>query len=180
MSLAHFENLPEFKVGLFYAGIGEPDVAMPPKDAGRDAIGIQAGFSIPLWFGKNTSRVEKAMAEKSQAWAEKVVRVNSVRTRIRTLYFKARNAQRIVSLYETNLIPQAGRSLEIAEVWYRNGESSFTDFIETQSVWYNFQLALARAKADYGINLARLERMAGKHLTGDVQISTEPAGKEQP
>ena len=180
VSLARFQNLPEFKVGLFYAGIGEPDVAMPPQDAGRDAIGLQAGISIPLWFGRNNSRVDKAMAEKSMARAEKVVRVNAVRTKIRTLYFKARNAQRIVSLYETDLVPQAAHSMEIAEVWYREGESSFTDFIETQSVWYNFQLALARAKADYGINLARLERMAGKRLTGDLGVSAEPAGKEQP
>ncbi len=108
----------------------------------------------------------------------KVVRVNAVRTQIRTLFFKARNAQRIATLYETEPGPQAARSMEIAEVWYREGESSFTDFIETQSVWYNFQLALARAKADYGINLARLERMAGTHLTGEVQILTQPAGRE--
>ena len=180
VSLARFQNLPDFKVGLFYAGIGEPDVPVQPRDAGRDAIGLQAGISIPLWFGKNNSRVDKAMAEKSMARAEKVVRVNAVRTQIRTLYFKARNAQRIVSLYETDLVPQAARSMEIAEVWYREGESSFTDFIETQSVWYNFQLALARAKADYGINLARLERMAGQQLTGDVQMTTDSAGKEQP
>jgi outer membrane protein TolC len=153
---------------------------MPPKDAGRDAIGLQAGISIPLWFGRNNSRVDMAMAEKSMARAEKVVRVNAVRTKISNLFFKARNAQRIVSLYETDLVPQAAHAMEIAEVWYREGESSFTDFIETQSVWYNFQLALARAKADYGINLARLERMAGTHLTGDVHISTKPAGKEQP
>ncbi len=180
VSLARFQNLPDFKVGLFYAGIGEPDVPVQPRDAGRDAIGVQAGISIPLWFGTNNSRVNKAMAEKSMARAEKVVRVNAVRTKIRTLFFKARNAQRIVTLYETSLVPQAARSMEIAEVWYREGESSFTDFIETQSVWYNFQLALARAKADYGINLARLERMAGTHLTGEVKTLTEPAGKEQP
>jgi outer membrane protein TolC len=180
VSLARFQNLPDFKMGLFYAGIGDPDVPVQPRDAGRDAIGVQAGISIPLWFGTNNSRVNKAMAEKSMAMAEKAVRVNAVRTKIRTLFFKARNAQRIVSLYETDLVPQAARSMEIAEVWYREGESSFTDFIETQSVWYNFQLALARAKADYGINLARLERMAGTHLTGEVQILTEPGEKEQP
>ena len=180
VSLARFQNLPDFKVGLFYAGIGEPDVPVQPRDAGRDAIGIQAGISIPLWFGKNNSRVDKAMAEKSTARAEKEVRINAVRTKIRTLYFKARNAQRIVSLYETDLVPQAARAMGTAEVWYREGESSFTDFIETQSVWYNFQLALARAKADYGINLARLERMAGTHLTGDVQVPMHPAAKEQP
>ncbi len=180
VSLARFQNLPDFKVGLFYAGIGNPDVPVQPKDAGQDAIGIQAGISIPLWFGKNKSRVDRAMAEKSRARAQKTVRVNAVRTRIRTLYFKSRNAQRIVSLYETDLVPQAARAMEMAEVWYREGESSFTDFIETQSVWYNFQLALARAKADYGINLARLERMAGTHLTGDVQMSLQSVGKDQP
>ena len=180
VSLARFQNLPDFKVGLFYAGIGRPDVAMPPEDAGRDAVGIQAGISIPLWFGRNNSRVDKAMAEKSAARAEKQMRVNAVRTQIRTLYFKARNAQRVIKLYETDLVPQAAQAMETAEVWYREGQSSFTDFIEAQSVWYNFQLALARAKADYGINLARLERMAGTRLTGDVKVPTVPAGKEQP
>lgn len=178
MSLARFQNLPDFKVGLFYASIGEPDVAVLPQDAGRDAIGFQAGVSIPLWLGKNKSRIDKARAEKSKALAEKQVRINAVRTKIRTLYFKTRNAQRIVTLYKVDLVPQAARAMEMAEVWYREGESSFTDFIETQSVWYNFQLALARAKADYGINLAQLERMAGTHLTGDVQIPMSPAGKE--
>jgi outer membrane protein TolC len=180
VSLARFQNLPDFKVGLFYAGIGEPDVAVVPEDAGRDAIGLQAGISIPLWFGRNNSRVNKAMAEKSMARAEKVVRINAVRTRIRTLFFKARNALRIVSLYETDLVPQAARSMEIAEVWYREGESSFTDFIDTQSVWYNFQLALARARADYGISLAQLERLAGTYLTGDRQSLRQAAEKEQP
>lgn len=174
VSLARFENLPDFKVGLFYAGIGEPDVAMPPRDAGRDAVGLQAGISIPLWYGKNSSRVDRAMAEKSMARAEKQVRVNDVRTRVRTLYFKARNAQRIVALYETDLVPQADRAMALAEVWYREGESAFTDFIETQSIWYNFQLTLARARADYGINLARLERLAGASLTGDGPTAAPP------
>ncbi len=179
VSLARFQNLPDFKVGLFYASIGKPDVAVLPQDAGRDAIGLQAGISIPLWLGKNNSRVNKARAEKSRALAEKQMRINAVQTKIRTLYFKTRNAQRIVALYKMDLVPQAARAMEMAEVWYREGESSFTDFIETQSVWYNFQLALARAKADYGINLAHLERMAGRRLTGDVQIPMSPAGKEQ-
>ena len=179
VSLARFQNLPDFKVGFFYAGIGEPDVPVQPRDAGRDAIGLQAGISIPLWFGKNNSRVDKAMAEKSRARAEKQVRINNVQTKIRTLYFKARNARRVLTLYETDLVPQAAKSMEIAEVWYREGEASFTDFIETQSVWYNFQLALARATADYGINLARLEQMAGKRLTDDATIPEESAGKEQ-
>ncbi len=181
VALARFENLPDFKVGLFYAGIGNPDVARPPEDAGQDAIGLQAGISIPLWLGRNNSRVDKARAEKSMARAEKQVRINTVRTQVRSLYFKTRTAERIVTLYQTDLVPQAARAMELAEVWYREGEASFTDFIETQSVWYNFQLALARATADYGISLARLERVAGAPLTGgDRQLPTSPAREDQP
>jgi outer membrane protein TolC len=180
VSLARFQNLPDFKIGLFYAGIGNPDVPVQPEDAGRDAIGLQAGISIPLWFGKNNSRVDRAMAEKSRARAEKRARINTVQTNIRTLYFKARNAERVIRLYQSDLVPQAARSMALAETWYQAGESSFTDFIETQAVWYNFQLALARARADFGINLARLERMAGSPLTGDVQAPTPSAGKGSP
>jgi hypothetical protein len=51
--------------------------------------------------------------------------------------------------------------MEVAEVWFHEEESSFSDFVETQSVWYNFQLSLARAQADYGKYLARLERSVG-------------------
>ena len=180
ISLARFQNLPDFKVGLFYAGIGDPDVPTPPDDAGRDAIGLQAGISIPLWFGKNNSRVDKAMAEKSRARSEKQVRINNVQTMVRTIYFKARTAERLVTLYKTDLVPQAAHAMELAEVWYQEKEASFTDFIEAQSVWYNFQLALARATADYGINLARLERLAGTNLTGEVPSPIPPAAKEQP
>jgi cobalt-zinc-cadmium efflux system outer membrane protein len=180
VSLARFQNLPDFKIGLFYAGIGNPDVPVQPEDAGRDAIGLQAGISIPLWFGKNNSRVDRAMAEKSRARAEKQARINTVQTNIRTLYFKTRNAERVIRLYQSDLVPQAARSMALAETWYQAGESSFTDFIETQAVWYNFQLALARAQADFGINLARLERMAGSPLTGDFQASTPSTEKGAP
>jgi outer membrane protein TolC len=55
--------------------------------------------------------------------------------------------------------------MEIAEIWYREKQGSFTDFIETETVFYNFQLALARAKADYGKYLAGLEKLTGRSLT---------------
>ena len=55
--------------------------------------------------------------------------------------------------------------MEIAETWYREGQASFSDFVETQAVYYNFQLALARANADYGKVLASLEQVVGQTIT---------------
>jgi outer membrane protein TolC len=180
VDLAQFQNLPDFKLGVFYAGIGDPDVPVDPQDAGRDAVGIQAGVTIPLWFGKSRSRVDGARAEAERARAVKVARVNETRAKIRALYFRLRNAGRLVTLYRDELLPQAARSLEIAETWYREGEGSFSDFVETQAVWYNFQLSLARARADYGKFLARLERLVGRSLTDrEEEPGTLGPGEEQ-
>ena len=75
-------------------------------------------------------------------------------------------------------IKHAARSLTVAETWYREGEGSFSDFVETEAIHYNFQLSAARAEADYGKFLARLERLAGRDLTERVQGSDPVAPQE--
>jgi outer membrane protein TolC len=163
--LARYQNLPEFRVGIFYAAIGSPDVPTPPEDAGQDAVGIQFGVNVPLWFGKNTARTEQAQAELEKTKADKAARIIETRTKIRNLFFRLQNAMRLIQLYRDELLPQASASMELAETWFREGEGSFSDFTETQSALYNFQLSLARARADYGKYLAGLERLAGQNLT---------------
>ncbi|MCF6245720.1 MAG: TolC family protein [Desulfobacula sp.] len=164
VKLSKFENLPSFKLGLFYAGIGDPDVPAPPKNAGDDAVGVQFGFSLPLWFGKNKSRISKALAGRQKAKAQKASVTNNIHSQISRLWFKLQNSKRLIILYRDNLIPQALRSVETAETWYRDGEGSFADFLEVQATAYNFQLSLARARADYGKTLVKLEQLAGVAL----------------
>lgn len=178
IDLAHYKNRPDFKVGLFYSSIGNPDVPNLPRDAGRDALGFQAGVTIPLWFGKNKSRVLQAKAEMKKARANKTARINKTITQVRSLFFRLESAHRLVELYTKELLPQAAQSMEIAETWFQEGESTFSDFIETQAVWYNFKLAHARAEADYGKYLARLERLVGQNLTAKKVDSTNNGRKE--
>lgn len=173
IELARYQNLPDFSVGLFYAGIGQPNVAMPPSGAGDDAVGIQFGVSVPLWFGKNTSRIRQARAEAGRARAMRLDRINQSRTQIRTLFFKLRNAERLITLYGDEMIPQALASMETAETWFRQGQGSFSDFVEIQATAYNFQLSLARARADYGKALAGLERLSGLDLTQRETVSVK-------
>ena len=169
IKLSRYESLPSFKLGLFYAAIGDPDVATPPKDAGDDAIGVQLGLSLPLWFGKNKSQISKALASKKKVKADKDVITNKTKERISRLWFKLQNSKRLITLYEDNLIPQSMRSVQTAETWYREGEGSFSDFLEVQATAYNFQLSLARAKADYGKSLVLLEQLTGVVLDKKIQ-----------
>jgi len=174
--LANFENLPDFNVGVFYASIGEPDVPVRPQDAGRDSLGFQVGITIPLWFEKNRGRVAQAQAGIRKARAAEEVSITEIRTKVHDLFFRLNNSQRLIVLYRDDLLPQAVKAMEIAETWYREGQASFSDFVETQAVYYNFQLSLARARADYGKFLADLEQLVGQTIT---KVSYGSEGKAE-
>ena len=170
VDLARDQRLPDFKVGVFYAGIGSPDVQQEPSDAGDDAFGVQFGLTVPIWFGKNNSRVNQALAEKSKAVAAKKSQINDTHSNIHSIYFKLQNALRLITLYKDNLLPQAVSSMKMAETLFREKQTGFSDFIEAQSTWYNFNLAIARATADYGKYLARLERLIGHSITERIPL----------
>jgi outer membrane protein, heavy metal efflux system len=172
VKLARLETLPSFKVGLFYAAIGDPDVPNPPQDAGEDAVGVQFGMNLPLWFGKNQSRTARALAEKEKAQALKTQAANQVRAGISRLWFKLENAGRLITLYEKDLLPQAISSVQTAETWFKQGQGSFADFLEIQATAYNFQLSLARAQADYAKTLVLLEQAAGAVLDAKMGENT--------
>jgi outer membrane protein TolC len=177
VQLARLETLPSFKVGLFYAAIGDPDVPNPPPDAGDDALGLQFGMTLPLWPGKNHSRTARALAEKGTAQARKTEAANQVLAEISRLWFKLENADRLITLYEKDLLPQAISSVQTAETWFRQGQGGFADFLEIQATAYNFQLSLARARADYAKILVLLEQAAGVVLDEKNPL---PTGEQTP
>lgn len=166
--------------GITWSGIGDPDVPSPPDDAGDDAFGIQFGVSIPLWVGKNRAQKRKALSRIQEKTARRDQVINQTQTQIRTLYYKARNAVRQETLYQTDLLPQAVRALEVSETWFREGQGPFSDILESQAAVYNFQLSLARARSDRGKYMAELERLTGASMAELAATSSrEPESDPQ-
>jgi outer membrane protein TolC len=163
LEFTRYMNLPEFKVGLSY---GEED--------NEKQYGIEAGFMLPLWPGKNAGRLGAARADLEKMRAMKTSQVNETRVMVRDNWFRLQNSERLIKLYRDDLLPQAAKAMETAELRFRQGQGSFSDYVEVQSAFYNFQLALARAKADYGKFLSRLETLAGTSLTN--RGISEPSG----
>ena len=181
VDLARYQYLPDFNVGLFYASIGNPDTSQPAPEAGRDALGLRLGLTLPLWVGKNQGRVNQAHAERARAEALRQGRINASRTDVHVAYFRLQNARRLVDLYRTDLLPQAASALATTEAWFREGYAAFADLIEAQATWYNFQLTLARAQADYGKHFARLEELVGHPLTPQgPPVTALPEGRARP
>ena len=168
--VAKYENRPEFMVGFTY----EYNAPNPPGTPSDNMYGIQFGMTLPIWADKNAGRREAAQADIDKASATLQDKINETGSLIRETYFRLKNAQRLVSLYRDQLLPQAAQAMQTAETWNREKQGSFADYVETESVWYNFQLALARAKADYGKYLAKLEGAVGIPLTGSAATSPTP------
>lgn len=171
VDLTRYETLPRLALGVSYGDINL-----------MQQFGVQAGLSLPLWYEKNSGRMGAVQAESEKMLAQKFSQINETRTATREVYFRLQNSERLVRLYRDDLVPQANRAMETAETWYSQGQGSFSDYSETLAAWVNFQLALARSKADYGKFLARLESLAGHSLTERdslPQAPLAPAGDDK-
>ncbi len=163
MRLARLKNLPKFSLSVMKVETGE---ALNPNldDSGKDAIMYGAGMTIPWNFRRNRAVTREARLNHQAAVESRRALANTTSARLRKLYFRLLNAQRLVTLYEKSLIPQAKKAMSIAEKWDVDGRKDVSSFLETQSVWLNFNLARLRAQTDYQQALAAIERVVGTHL----------------
>ena len=160
--LTKLRNRPKFTLSAMRIETGEADMAV--EDSGKDAWLVGLGVSIPLWSGRNRSRVRQAELLHEAAESRKRVVQNQTRADVKSVYFRLENARRLIELYEKSLIPQAKQAMEVAEQWHDGEVNDVSGFLETQGVWLNFNLARLRAVTDYQQYLARLERLVGGSL----------------
>ena len=167
--LAELQTKPMLKFDLMAIETGKALMIDAP-DSGKDPFTIGFGVTVPWSSLKNSSKVREAQQNREASTANKLVLEDETEVALRKIYFRLENARRLVELYETTLIPQAGAAIEVAEEWHQEGAKSITGFLETQSVWLNFNLARLRAIADYQQNVARLEQLVG----GKIDDSHNP------
>ena len=160
IALAELQTKPMLKFDLMAIETGKALMIDAP-DSGKDPFTIGIGVTIPWSSLKNSSKVREAQKNQEVVTANKHSLEDATRVALRKVYFRLANARRLVELYENTLIPQAGAAIELAETWHQEGPKSIAGFLETQSVWLNFNLARLRAIADYQQSVARLERLVG-------------------
>lgn len=161
--LAGSSWLPDLGVGVMYLvndGARMPDVA----DSGRDAVGVMVTLSLPIWLHDNAAKVAEAGAEREAALATKKAHLDRLRADLADAVFKERDARRLRTLYDEELLPQATTAMETAEQWNRADVTHFTDFLEARGVYYSFALARERAVADHFKAVVRIEQLIGATL----------------
>ena len=166
--LSNYSSLPDFNLGAAYSQIGKRDDVSGLEHNGRDAFSINLGINIPLNRAKNNAIKAQAKLNQLKQIEDKGALKNSINRNVKSIYFKLNNAYRQAVLYSKNLIPQANRAMQVAQLQYRENSSqkngTISAYLETQSTWLNFQLAYQRAVADYWKNQIDMEKLTGKKL----------------
>ncbi len=160
VALAELKTKPMFKLDFMTVETGGALMPDTPG-SGKNPFTIGLGISIPWSSSKNRSQIAEAEFKRSAAVENKRSMEDMTSANLKKIYFRLENARRLVDLYEDSLIPQVEQAMEVAETWHQQGMKSIAGFLETQSVWLNFNLARMRAIADYQQNVARLERLVG-------------------
>ncbi len=163
---------PDFKVGLTYTLVDSrndtPGRLQPPEDNGDDILGIQGGITLPVRRKKLAAGVEEAIELQTATEEAKRDLVASIQATIGDLTQQVPLSWRQLRLVEDLLIVQAEEALESAQAGYVSGTLNALDLLDAEHVLFEAQTAVARAKTDYLIGLAKLEGALGDSLQADT------------
>ena len=161
--LAERDGYPDFTLGLDWIDVGAARMAGVP-DSGKDAWSVSLGLDIPLQRGRYAAADREARAHHRAAALALEQKQNELREQLSATLWFLRDAKEKRALYRDSLVPRSQQSLEVIEMEFHSGGSSFGDLIEARRALLEYELLGERAQADCAIQLARLERLVGRPI----------------
>jgi len=156
VELASKNYYPDFMIG----------VAPIQRDGRFDSWDAMISINIPLWQSKYDNQVREARAARevlvSRLKAEKNIKTFEVKDAV----IKVETADRVRTLYETGLLPQAELSFSSSLVNYQTGKVDFLTLLDNERVLKRTRLEYLRTLVDYNKGVASLERVVGEELKG--------------
>ena len=167
--LAKADGIPGITVGL---ALRRDTTAMEIGGIeGRDTgytIGLKLSMPIPV-FDRNQAGVQEAMAKKISGESRLTAATRNVEREVETAYAGLLNAEKVLSLYKSNIIPQLEENLKLTQEAYRLGEVGVLAVIQEQKKFFEVNDGYLTALHDRWIALVALESAVASDLSGGVQ-----------
>lgn len=123
---------------------------------------IGAGIRIPLYFWrKQKPGVDQAAAGVSEARATRQSTLQDVLAKLRDFYAQATAADRLVTLYQSAVVPQADVALNSASAGYQVGKVDFLTMLNSFTVLNEYELRYHEELTNFDKAVARLDEIAG-------------------
>jgi outer membrane protein TolC len=155
--LARKENLPDYSVGVSY-GFRESGGGMPRSNL----ISAEVMFDLPIY--KN-SRQNQMISQAGLMEEKARLDLESEKLRMRReaaeMLEMQKRDERLVELYDAEILPQARQSVQAAVSAYRVNKVDFRWLVMNQAALFEFELMRYRMEYELFSTRARLARMSG-------------------
>ena len=152
LELAHREYYPDFTLtGGYNSFWGEDDL--------RPVVGF--GINIPLQRSRRRGGVDQATAEAFRLRARIAELTAKVALEVQETYELVVEAEHVVHLYRTQVVPAAEENLAAGRTEYAAGEIDFLSLLAAERGLMEAQLAYQEGLSGYHERFADLERAVG-------------------
>ena len=153
-------QFPNFTLGLDYIETG--DAANPlMEESGKDPWAVSVMINLPIWYGKNKSRKQKAAATVEMNRNRIKNTENMLKARTEAIVFEYNDATRKIGFYRNGLIPKTEQLLAATYAAYLSGKADFNELIDTRKELLKLRFDLERARVKKIRKLAEIEMLAG-------------------
>ena len=164
IALAAKSKVPDFSLGLMADVKAAPTMFRP-----------LAGMTLPIWRDKIAAQIAQAQDSKRAAEARLTSEQVMLTVDFAMKSYDYREVTRTLALLQSQLIPKARKSFEIASSGYLSGQIEFFNLIDAERTLLNFQLSEVEARTRREIGLAELSLMiAGVPPTGAPVLASPP------
>lgn len=169
IALARSETIPNLTAGFAFRRdtTGMEIGGVEGKDTAY-TIGLRLSMPIPL-FDRNQAGVQEARAKRSSTESRLTAATRNVERDVETSYTSVLNAEKVQSLYKSNIIPQLEENLKLTQESYRLGEVGILSVIQEQKKFFEVSDGYLTALHARQLALVKLESAVATELIGGVK-----------
>ena len=148
VELAALSNRPDFTAGALWSPVSADGLA--PSANGEDQFMATIGVSLPIWEGKTKAKRQGAASSLAAAQANLESTRSLIQQQVSASYATFQAERNALSLFSSQLIPDAENSFELSLTSYQTGSGSFLEVIDAWRQLLSYQLQKAENRSRLG------------------------------
>ncbi|ABQ27519.1 TolC family protein [Geotalea uraniireducens] len=169
IALAQAERIPNITAGFGYQRENTAiEVAGSDVKDRDNLIGLKLSIPIPL-FDRNQAGIREAQARKGSAENRYAFARVTAEREVEAAFARLATAEKSLSIYTREIIPQLEENLKLVQEAYRLGEVGILTVIEEQKKFFEVNDGYLTALHDRQTALVKLETAVAIDLTGGAQ-----------
>ncbi|HEY4651731.1 MAG TPA: CusA/CzcA family heavy metal efflux RND transporter, partial [Pontibacter sp.] len=157
--------LPDFSIGYFnQTFIGESPAHDPAANYSRSDrfSGVEAGISVPLWFGAQKSKINAARLNEQAVQKQAEAQEKQLETDLQNALQELQKQAQQLHYYEQGVLQQATRLEKAADLSFRLGEADYVEFVQAMDQAHTLRQQYLNALLNYNQSIINLQYLTGE------------------